>query len=161
MLLQRQHAEHGGVAGRADGHGLAGAEGCRQLDELITLQAGKLRQQAPARFTKAPAVVHKTIARLPARVAGLRDHAGAVYSRDHGPGSHHGTAVGDGQAVLVIEAGVLNAAAHVAGRQLRLVQLGHARSETRLCLFEQQSLEHHFCSLKWVAPEMNCGGTDL
>ena len=161
MLLERQHAEHGGVAGRADRHGLAGAERRRQLNELITLQTGKLRQEAPARFTQAPAVVHKTIARLPARVAGLRDHAGAVYSRDHGPGAHHRSAVGDGQAVLVIEAGVLNAAAHVAGRQLRLVQLGHARSETSLCLVEQQSFEHHVCPLWWVAPELNSSGTDL
>jgi cell wall-associated NlpC family hydrolase len=46
--------------------------------------------------------VHKTVAGPPGRVAALQHGAGAVDARHHGPGPHHGRAVGERQAVLEV-----------------------------------------------------------
>jgi hypothetical protein len=65
VVFERQHTEHGGVAGRADGHRLPGRERRGQLDQPVALEAGLFCQAAPVRLAHAPAVVDEGIAGLP------------------------------------------------------------------------------------------------
>jgi hypothetical protein len=122
VVFERQHTEHGGVAGRADGHRLPGREGRGQLDQPVALEAGLFCQAAPVRLAHAPAVVDEGIAGFHCRVAGFEHHAGAVDAGDHGPLAHHRALVGDGQAVLVVERGPVDAHQHVARWQGRFVE---------------------------------------
>jgi hypothetical protein len=122
VVFERQHTEHGGVAGRADGHRLAGREGRRQLDQPVALEPRLFGQAAPVRLAHAPAVVDEGVAGFPGRVAGFEHHAGAVDAGDHGPLPHHRALVGDGQAVLVVERGPVDAHQHVVRWQGRFVE---------------------------------------
>ena len=56
LALQRQHAQHGGVTRRANGHGLLRCEGAWQRHQPVTVQAGFLCQAAPMAFAHAPTV---------------------------------------------------------------------------------------------------------
>jgi hypothetical protein len=64
VSLQRQHAEHGGVSGRADRHAFSGGDLRQHFQEPIALDAGHLRVAAEMRLAHTPAVQDHRIAGL-------------------------------------------------------------------------------------------------
>ena len=142
MALQGQHAEHGGVAGRADGHGLGRGEGRRQGHQPVAVEAGLLGQAAPVALAHAPAIEHHGIAHLPVGVAADLDGARQVDARHHGEFAHHGRLAGDGQAVLVIQRGRCHAHGHVALGQSAVVDVFQRRTVAVLVFLDEDALEH-------------------
>ena len=142
MLLQRQHAQHGGITGGADGHGLLRRESIRQRHQPVALQARLLGQAAPVRFADTPAVEHHAVAGLVVRVVAGLDRTGNIDARHHREFAHHRALAGDRQAVLVVQRRTLDAHRHVALGQLRLVDVLHRSAVAGVVLLDQYSLEH-------------------
>src|SRR5207253_11510340 len=86
-------------------------------------------------------VEHDLVAALPLGRSARRHRAGAVNPRDHRPAAYDRRAVGDGQAVLVVERGVLHVDGDVALRQEAVIDLAHGGREIGV-LLEDQGLEH-------------------
>ena len=142
VVFQREHAQHGGVAGGADGHGGSRAQALGHAHQPVALEPRLLGQTAPMGFAHAPAVVDEGVAGLPVRVGGFDHLPCPVDAGHHGPLAHHRRAVGDGQRVLVVQRGPGHAHQHVAGGQLGLIERAQAGAEAGLVFFEQQGLEH-------------------
>ena len=140
VLQQGVHAKAGGVAGGADRHRLAGRESGGQGYQPVAVEAGTLSEAAPMRLADAPTVEHHAVALAPVGVATLGDHAGEIDTRDHRKFPHDGRFARNGQAVLVIQRGVLDVDADRVIRavgQLRLVQVGDPNRLSRLAFFDQ------------------------
>ncbi|MDT4856002.1 hypothetical protein FQZ97_903770 [compost metagenome] len=144
VFLQRHHAQHGGVARGADGHGFSRAQTVRQGHQPVALDPRHLRQTAPVRFTNAEAVEDDAVAGLPSRVFAGCHGTREIDARHQGEAAHHGRLSGDGQAVLVVEGGPVHPHRHVAaGGQLRLVEFGERAAVAGVIgLVDQQGFEH-------------------
>ncbi|MCY1521579.1 hypothetical protein D9M68_563990 [compost metagenome] len=147
VTLQGQQAEHGGIAGGADGHGLARAEGGRQRDQPVTLETRLLRQPAPMGLADTPAVEQHRVAHPIIRMAAGLHRAGQVDARHHGELAHHRDLAGDGQAVLVVQGAVGHTHRDITLGQLSFVQLGVTGTVTGLVLLDQDCVEHACTSI--------------
>ncbi len=153
MRLQRHHAQHGRIAGRAYGHGIPCAEGLGPADQPVAVHPRLLGEPAPVGLAHAPSVEQHGIAGLETRVLAVQHRAGQVDARHHGELAHHGRAPRDGQCILVVERGMRDGHAHRAGGQAGFVQLHTLGTGfTRYGLGQQQGFEHGVSS-KAVAKE--------
>ena len=142
MLLQRHHAEHGGIPCGADGHGIPGAQARGQRHQPVALDPCPLRQPAAVGLTHAPSVQHHLVAGAPVGVLALQHGTGKVDAGDQGEAAHHGGGTGEGQAVLVVEGRPLHRHGHIPGRQYLLGEALVAGAITRLVFLDQNTLEH-------------------
>ena len=143
--LQGHHAQHRGVARRANGHGLAWGQRRRQRHQPFALEPSPLRQAAPVRLTHPIPVQDERITGLPVGMVAFQHLARAVDAGHHGPQTNHWRTVGQGQAVLVVQRRVARPHQHATRRYRRqalLVQFGQPRAEARFILLKPQCLEH-------------------
>ena len=142
VLLEGQNAEHGGVAGSADGHRLAGGEGGGQRHQPIALDPRHLGQAAAMRFADAPAVEHHLVAGCPRRIGARGHRTGEIDARHHRKTAHDRRLAGDRQAVLVVERRPFDPHGDVALGQHGLVDLLQLCLVAGLVLGDQDALEH-------------------
>ena len=131
MVLQGQHTQHGGVAGRANRHGLAWRERRWQAHQPVAFEPSFLCKAAPMHLTDTPAVVNHQVTDLPSRMAGFDHCTGTVNASHHRPLAHHRPLVGNGQAILVIEGGVRHRHGDISQRQARFVNCLDRSQELR------------------------------
>ena len=142
VLLEGEHAEHGRVAGGANGHGLFGGEGVGEGHGPTSLHPGPLGETAPGLLADAPAVYHHPIPDRDVGVSGDGDGAGQVDAGDHGPRAHDRRGVRDRQAVLVVDRRVGDVDEHVALGKGVVVEFGEASGKAVVGPVNQQGSEH-------------------
>jgi hypothetical protein len=140
---ERHDAEHGGVAGGADGHGVMRAHAVGQLDQPIALDAGLLGIGAEMGLAAAPAVEDDLVARLPGGIVRRLHGAGEIDAGDHGKAAHHGRLAGERESVLVVERGIVDGDGDVALHQISLVEVGERGLGAAIRLLDHDRLE--FC----------------
>ena len=141
IALERQHGQHGGVARRADCHGLPGAERRRPLDQPVALDAGAPGVTAIMGLTDAPAVEHHLIARLELGIGRTDDGAGEVDAGDHRPASDHGRLAGEREPVLIVNGCMAYRDGDVPLHQVAIAELLPGKALPGLRLSGQQGLE--------------------
>ncbi|MPM77179.1 hypothetical protein SDC9_124179 [bioreactor metagenome] len=142
LPLQRQHAQHGRVAGGADGHGLSSSKGRGQRHQPVALEARLAGKTTPVRFTDAPSIEQHAVAGLVCRIVAGLDRAGDVDAGHHRELADDGALAGDRQAILVVQRRIVDTDRHIAFRQLAVVDILHSRAIAGLVLLDQNSLEH-------------------
>ena len=142
MALQRHHAQHRGVSGGPDGHGLLWRERLWQGHEPLTFEPRLLRQAAPVVFAYAPAIEHHLVAHFAVWVAGCFHRAHQIDARHHRELADHGAATGDGQTIFVVQRGVADPHRDIAFGQLAVFDFLHRGTVAAVILLDQDSFEH-------------------
>nr|WP_241659596.1 hypothetical protein [Sphingomonas glacialis] len=103
-VFQRQDAEHGGKASRADGHRIARADRVRQLDEPVSLDRRTLRVAAIVRVAQPPSGGDDLVASNEAGIGRPLDRSGKVDPGDQREGLDDLRA-DEGKRVLIVYVG--------------------------------------------------------
>ncbi len=136
--FERQHGQHGRVAGRPDRHGLRGGERRRPLDEPVAPDARDLRVAAQVRLAQTPAVDQHMVAWLEVRMARLLDRTGEIDAGNHRPAPHDRCLAGEGQAVLVVYGCMTDFNRDIAFHEVGGRDCGPARLRSAVPLRQQQ-----------------------
>ena len=142
VMLQREDAQHGRVARRADGHRLGGGKRLGQRNQPVAIQACLLRQAAPMPLTHPPAIEQDVVTHLVVRMPADFDSARQIDPWHHREFSHHRATTGDRQAVLEIQRAVGDTYSHIALGQLVVMDLLQRGPVTAVVFLDQNTLEH-------------------
>ena len=142
VFFQGQHAQHGGVACGADGHGLAGGEGRGQRHQPVAGHTRLLGQAAAVGFAHTPAIHQDRIAGLPRGVGAVGDGAGKVDARHQRKMPHHGRRAGQGQAVFVVEGGPFHPHGDIPFAEMGVVDILHRSAVAAVVFGDQNAFEH-------------------
>ncbi|MCY1241030.1 hypothetical protein D9M72_539100 [compost metagenome] len=142
-MFQRQHAQHGGVAGGADGHGVFAADAVGQLHQPLAGHSRALCQAAVVGLAEAVAVEHHALARVETGVAGVDHGAGQVDAGNHREAADDRRAVGHRQRVFVVQCGVVHLHQHIAVVQVRFVKSHQLGGYLAIVFAGQQGIEFH------------------
>ena len=142
LIRQGLHTQHGGEAGGADNHGLAGAERSGQRHEPIAVDAGFFGQTAPMFFAHAPAGEYHFVAAAVARVRRFNHGAGKIDAGHHRILLHDFDGIGERQPVFIIDGGIFNGHGYIARRQPRFIQRFDGGGGVAVGLIQYQSFKH-------------------
>ncbi|KAG1082125.1 hypothetical protein G6F40_015247 [Rhizopus arrhizus] len=122
-IFQRQYAQHGGVAGSADGHGIAGGQVAGNPVQPFAAHAGALGEAAGVAHAQIPAIEHHAITGFETGIAGFQHHARQVDAGNERIRAHARARMGQRQRVLVIERRVFNLHQDVAIHQVGFIEI--------------------------------------
>src|SRR5882724_1087830 len=158
VVLQREHAEHGREAGRADRSRLPGADCARQLCQPLPRYTRPLSDSGIAVDTETPPVNDHFVVDLEGWIGRCFDGACEVDSRNQGEFLDNVRATRDGDAILVVDGRIVDRDGHIAFRQIGVRQLHEFSRLPRIGLADKDSFEGH-CSLLEIVVRCRDVGT--
>ena len=154
MPLERQHAEHRRIAGRADRHRMGKAQALGEPHQPVALDASIPCIASEMRLPEPKAVQDDSVILPPILVARLLDEAGKIDAGDHRKAAHHRRSAGQRQPILVVDGRMRHPHQDVAFHQGIGAEALEGDALPCIGLLDEDRVENHS-----ALPAMGCGAT--